>query len=91
LLLSRILFFKTSSKKNCRDIIKKKNAYVIVRELHKWDKDEKVIETCEKLVAILIADEPEEYIENLHQVDIPENLSKKFFEYDAKDLERKFD
>ncbi len=72
-------------------MIKKKNAYVIVRELHKWDKDEKVTETCEKLAAILIADEPEQDFENLHQVSIPENLASKFYEYDAKDLEKKFD
>jgi hypothetical protein len=50
-----------------------------------------VIETCEKLAAILIADEPEENFENLHQVPIPESLSNKFYEYDAKDLEKQFE
>ena len=39
-----------------------------MRELHKWEKDPDVKETCEKLVSILISDEPEPGMENLHEV-----------------------
>lgn len=43
-----------------------------MRELHKWEKEEAVKETCEALVSILISDEPEPGMENLHEVEVPE-------------------
>ena len=78
------------SRKDCREFIKEKNAYLILRELHKWEKDEKVKETCEKLVQILIADEPEKEYENLHHVSVPEDLAQKFYEFETKELEKNF-
>lgn len=84
-------FFQLCSYKKCRDYIKSKNAYVILRELHKWEKDERVLAVCEKLVQILIADEPEEGMEDFHQVTVPEDLSQKFYEYEQKELEKNFE
>lgn len=43
-----------------------------MRELHKWEMEEPVKETCEALVSILISDEPEPGMENLHEVQVPE-------------------
>ena len=43
-----------------------------MRELHKWEKEEGVKETCEALVSVLISDEPEPGMENLHEVQVPE-------------------
>jgi len=72
-------------KKN-RDYIRSKNAYVILRELHKWETDEKALAVCEKAVHFLISDEPEKEHENYDQVMIPENLSKKFYEFDLNEM-----
>lgn len=37
-----------------REYIRNKNTYVILRELHKWEKDKKALAACENLVDILI-------------------------------------
>lgn len=84
------MFIQLCSRKKCRDYIKEKNAYVILRELHKWETDDKSKETCEKLVQILIADEPEKEHENLHQVPVPEELAQKFYDFETKELEKNF-
>lgn len=63
---------------------------MILRELHKWEKDENAKLACEKLVHILIADEPDEAsMRDLHQVQVPEDLAAKFYQYD--ELEKNFD
>jgi hypothetical protein len=80
-----------SSRKDCRAYVKEKNTYVITRELYNWEKDELVKETCEKLVNILISDEPEPGLENLHEVVIPDSLSQKFSQFDQKDLNKAFE
>ena len=57
--------------------MKNHGVYLILRELHKWEQDSDVIEACEKVVAILISDEPPKELEDLHTVTIPEGLSFK--------------
>lgn len=42
------------AKRPHRELIRNKNAYVILRELHKWETDKKVLMACEDLVNILI-------------------------------------
>lgn len=42
------------SLKENRVYIRDKNTYVILRELHKWEKDREVLLACENLVDILI-------------------------------------
>ncbi|XP_045468106.1 protein HGH1 homolog [Harmonia axyridis] len=64
-------------KKN-REYIRNKNTYIIMRELHKWEKDESVIGAVENLVDILIRTEEEIGKENLRDVDIPQDLEEKF-------------
>lgn len=54
--------------------IKEKMAYAILRELHQWEKNEDVGLECEKLIQILIGDEPEAGMENLRKVVIPDNF-----------------
>jgi len=78
------------SRQKCRKYIKDKNTYVIIRELYNWEKDERVRETCERLVQMLIGDEPEKGLENLDQVTVPEELAQKFYEFDKKELEKNF-
>lgn len=52
--------------------------YFILRELHKWEVDPSVKETCENLISVLISDEPEPDLENLDSVEIPPELVKQF-------------
>nr|XP_055076338.1 protein HGH1 homolog [Misgurnus anguillicaudatus] len=74
--------------KGCRQIMKNKNVYPIMREFHKWEKDPHVISACEKLVQVLISDEPEEGMENLLEVEIPQDVKEKLKELDAKEQEQ---
>ena len=69
--------------KQGRLLIKDKNAYVILRELHKWEKDPGSKLTCQKLCELLIADEPEAGMEELHTVDVTEELQTKFDKLDV--------
>ncbi|XP_070700069.1 protein HGH1 homolog [Pempheris klunzingeri] len=70
-----------------RGTLKEKNVYPIIRELHRWEKDVHVEAACEKLVQVLIGDEPEQGMENLMEVEIPEDVEKKLKEADAKEQE----
>lgn len=69
-----------SSTRSGRAYLKEKNAYVILRELHKWEKVEDNLSTLMDLIDILIADEPQEGMEDLHKVEIPLDIAKKFEE-----------
>lgn len=42
------------AKRPNRELIRNKNTYIILRELHKWETDKKVLIACENLVNILI-------------------------------------
>ena len=80
------------ARKKCRDYVKEKNAYVILRELHNWEKDERVLLVLEKLVQVLIGDEPDdESMLNLHEVAVPDELSKRFYEMDRDELVKNFE
>jgi len=45
-----------------------------MRELHKWENDSEVYDTCQKCIEMLIADEPEPGMHNLHEVKLPESF-----------------
>lgn len=64
--------------KGVRSYLKEKQVYLIVRELHTQEKDEEVDDTCEKLVHMLISDEPPSEMDNLAEVVIPEDIARKF-------------
>ena len=49
------------------------------------EKNERVETAIETLIHILIGDEPEDNMENLKQVMIPEDIKKKFEQIDAKE------
>lgn len=40
--------------KVAREILREKNTYIILRELHKWENDRVCLLTCENVVDILI-------------------------------------
>ncbi|KAG7494607.1 hypothetical protein JOB18_034090 [Solea senegalensis] len=83
-MLLETLLLLTATKAG-RKTLKDKNVYPIMREFHKWEKDVKVSATCEKLVQVLIGDEPEEGMENLMEVEIPEDVEDKLKEADIKE------
>uniref|UniRef100_H2ZQF9 Protein HGH1 homolog n=1 Tax=Ciona savignyi TaxID=51511 RepID=H2ZQF9_CIOSA len=61
--------------KSGRAYVKDKNTYVIMRELYRWESDnnnDDVADVCERLVQILISDEPDEGRENLLTCPIPD-------------------
>lgn len=60
-----------------REYIREKNAYVILRELHKWEKDKKALLCCENLVDILIRTEDEIGEDDLKLVDVPDDVREK--------------
>ncbi|MCJ8746510.1 hypothetical protein PDJAM_G00142710 [Pangasius djambal] len=86
MLIETLLLFTAT--KVGRQIMKKKNVYPIMREFHKWEKDPQVTSACEKLVQVLIGDEPEAGMENLMEVEIPEDVEQKLKELDAKEQEQ---
>ncbi|XP_051932531.1 protein HGH1 homolog [Hippocampus zosterae] len=71
--------------KDGRRTMKDKNVYVIMREFHRWEKDPRVTTACEKLVEVLIGDEPEQGMENLLEVNIPEDVQEKLKEADVRE------
>ncbi|XP_043923636.1 protein HGH1 homolog [Protopterus annectens] len=80
MLIETIMLLTTTKAGRC--IVKDKKTYLIMREFHKWEKEPDVITACEKLVQVLIGDEPEPGMENLMQVKIPEEMEQKFLHLD---------
>lgn len=70
-----------------RQTLKDKSVYPIMREFHRWEKDVHVGATCEKLIQVLIGDEPDPDLENLLEVQIPEDIEEKLKEAYAKEQE----
>ncbi|XP_029008003.1 protein HGH1 homolog isoform X1 [Betta splendens] len=83
-MLLETLLLLTATKAG-RQVLKEKNVYPVIRELHRWEKDVHVAAACEKLVQVLIGDEPEQGMENLMEVEIPEDVEQKLQEADIKE------
>ncbi|XP_068451976.1 protein HGH1 homolog [Clinocottus analis] len=83
-MLLETLLLLTATKSG-RDSLAQKKVYPIMREFHKWEKDVHVSAACEKLVQVLIGDEPERGMENLMEVDIPDDVELKLKDADAKE------
>ena len=59
-----------------REILREQNTYLILRELHKMEKDENVQLACENVVDILIKKEEEINFDNYKHVSVPEHITK---------------
>ncbi|XP_026282855.1 protein HGH1 homolog [Frankliniella occidentalis] len=70
-----------------REYMREHNVYIILRELHKWEKDRQVLLACENLVDLLIRKEEEIGEDNLRSVEVPEDLVSKFEKMDKDFLE----
>jgi len=65
----------------CREYIRSKNAYLILRELHKAETDPAMKDTIEDVVQLLIKKEEEINADNLiSDVEIPEDVAAKLKE-----------
>lgn len=78
--------FRLCATKSGRLFVKKNNTYIIMRELHKWETDPANDVAIQNLIDILIGDEPEEGLEDLHKIEIPDHLKEKFHKEDDDDM-----
>ncbi|XP_006879482.1 PREDICTED: protein FAM203A [Elephantulus edwardii] len=70
-----------------RQQVRDQGAYLILRELHSWEPEPAVRVTCEKLIQVLIGDEPEEGMENLLEVQVPEDVERQLQKLDLQEQE----
>jgi len=70
-----------------REVLREKNAYVILRQLHLVEKDREVLLATENIVDILIKKEEEICLENYKDVEVPEHLIDDFKKMDKCYLE----
>uniref|UniRef100_A0A3Q3LIB4 Protein HGH1 C-terminal domain-containing protein n=1 Tax=Labrus bergylta TaxID=56723 RepID=A0A3Q3LIB4_9LABR len=95
-LLTSLLFVcvvQLTATKAGRTTLRDKNVYPIIREFHRWRKTPRrsrlvvylIHMTTSLLVQVLIGDEPEQGMENLMQVEIPEDVKEKLKEADIRE------
>ncbi|XP_066121535.1 protein HGH1 homolog [Saccopteryx bilineata] len=71
-----------------RQQVRDQGAYLILRELHSWEPESDVRLTCEKLIQVLIGDEPERGMENLLEVQVPEEVERQLQQLDLQEWEQ---
>ncbi|XP_009469629.1 PREDICTED: protein FAM203A [Nipponia nippon] len=71
-----------------RHIVREKGTYLILRELHRWEREPDVLAACEKLIQVLIGDEPGPGMENLLEVNVPEEVEEQLQRLDREEEER---
>ncbi|XP_003802412.1 protein HGH1 homolog [Otolemur garnettii] len=71
-----------------RQQVRDKGAYLILRELHNWEPEPDVRAACEKLIQVLIGDEPERGMENLLEVQVPEDVEQQLQQLDRQEQEQ---
>ncbi|XP_043834186.1 protein HGH1 homolog [Dromiciops gliroides] len=71
-----------------RKLVKDQGAYLVLRELHNWEHDPDVRVACEKLIQVLIGDEPEAGMENLLEVSVPPDVEQKLQQLDQQEQEQ---
>ncbi|XP_004600008.2 protein HGH1 homolog [Ochotona princeps] len=59
-----------------RQQVRDLGTYLVLRELHSWEPEPDVKVACEKLIQVLIGDEPEPGMENLLEVQVPEDVAR---------------
>ncbi|XP_071179644.1 protein HGH1 homolog [Mytilus edulis] len=78
--------FQLCATKKGRQFVKEKNTYVIMREYHQWEPERMNNPAIMNLIDVLIGDEPAPEHENLREVEVPEDLKKKFTEDDEEEI-----
>ncbi|KAM8966313.1 protein HGH1 homolog [Pelodytes ibericus] len=72
-----------------RRTVKQRGAYLIMRSLHSWEPEADVKRACEKLVQVLISDEPAPGLENLLEVNIPTEVEETLKRLDEEEEKEK--
>jgi len=80
--------FQLTATASGRQQVRNQGAYLILRELHSWEPEPDVQVTCEKLIQVLIGDEPEPGMENLLEVQVPEDVERQLQQLDQQELEQ---
>ncbi|XP_074841650.1 protein HGH1 homolog isoform X2 [Carettochelys insculpta] len=86
MLLEAILLLTAT--KAGRRLVREKGTYLVLRELHRWEPEPDVLAACEKLIQVLIGDEPEAGMENLLEVKIPEEVEEQLQRLDQEEQQR---
>ncbi|XP_076768394.1 protein HGH1 homolog isoform X2 [Arvicanthis niloticus] len=68
-----------------RKQVRDQGAYLVLRELYSWEPEPDVRLACEKLIQVLIGDEPEVGMENLLEVQVPEAVERQLQELDQQE------
>ncbi|XP_056410479.1 protein HGH1 homolog [Hyla sarda] len=68
-----------------RRILKDRGTYLILRSLHSWETEVDVKRSCEKVIQILIDDEPQPGLENLLEVNVPPEVEEKLKRLDEEE------
>ncbi|XP_004618767.2 protein HGH1 homolog [Sorex araneus] len=68
-----------------RQQVRDQGAYLILRELHSWEPEPDVRSACERLIQVLIGDEPERGMENLLEVQVPEDVEQQLQQLDLQE------
>ncbi|NXG39060.1 HGH1 protein, partial [Dromaius novaehollandiae] len=71
-----------------RHTLREEGAYLVLRELHRWEREPEVLSACEKLIQVLIGDEPGPGMENLLEVSVPEEVEQQLQRLDREEEER---
>uniref|UniRef100_A0A8C2YR78 Protein HGH1 homolog n=1 Tax=Chinchilla lanigera TaxID=34839 RepID=A0A8C2YR78_CHILA len=71
-----------------RQQVRDQGTYLILRELHNWEPEPDVQIACEKLIQVLIGDEPECGMENLLEVQVPEDVEQQLQQLDRQEQEQ---
>ncbi|NWX25023.1 HGH1 protein, partial [Aegotheles bennettii] len=71
-----------------RRSVREKGTYLILRELHRWEQEPEVLAACEKLIQVLIGEEPGPGMENLLEVKVPEEVERELQRLDQEEEER---
>jgi len=78
--------YQLCATRQCREYIRSKNAYLILRELHKQEKDEALQDAIEDVVQLLIKKEEEINVDSYHDVEVPDDITEQI-ENERKELE----
>ncbi|KAM9278851.1 protein HGH1 homolog [Cariama cristata] len=73
-----------------RHLVREKGTYLVLRELHRWEREPDVLTACEKLIQVLIGDEPGPGMENLLEVNIPEEVEQQLQRLDREEEEERW-
>ncbi|NXN64579.1 HGH1 protein, partial [Himantopus himantopus] len=71
-----------------RHVVREKGTYLVLRELHGWEREPEALAACEKLIQVLIGDEPGPGMENLLEVTVPEEVEQQLQRWDREEEER---